>query len=147
MTTAPLRLLARDAEDLKVLAACVQDALVPLGDMLHVAAERRFVLALNRFRWEAGRPSTDAPFERIHSLLSIQHVAAVRIRGIDQRRRDTILALLSLTLGDGQIDLVFAGGGAIRLEIDRLDVALRDVGEAWPTLWRPGHDASDEPAS
>lgn len=138
--TAPLRLLAQDEDDLKIVAACVQDALVPLGDMAHLADERRFVMALNRFRWEAERPTEDEPFERIHSLLSVQHVAAVRVRGIDQLRRDAILELLSMTSGEGCVDLVFAGDGAIRLEIDRIHIALRDVGEAWPTRWRPDHD-------
>lgn len=48
----PLRLLARDAEDLIVVSAMVQDAILPIGEMTYLEADRQFVLLLNRFQWE-----------------------------------------------------------------------------------------------
>ena len=52
-----LQLRAEDEEDLAVISSCLQDALVPLSDMQYDRAARRFVLAVNRFRWEGGTPS------------------------------------------------------------------------------------------
>jgi hypothetical protein len=52
MSDAPLKLSAADAEDLQVIAAICQDALVPVGEMAFLQDEKRFVLALNRFRWD-----------------------------------------------------------------------------------------------
>src|SRR3546814_12419703 len=57
--SAGLKLRARDDEDLQALAALLQDALVPLSDMLYEPELRRFALVVNRFMWEA--PGTEAP--------------------------------------------------------------------------------------
>ncbi len=46
-----LRLIALDAEDLAVLAAHLQDAILRVGDMIYLPDEQRFVIALNRFDW------------------------------------------------------------------------------------------------
>jgi hypothetical protein len=48
-----LRLIALDAEDLAVLSAHVQDAVLKVGQMRWMPRERRFVIGLNRFAWEA----------------------------------------------------------------------------------------------
>src|SRR5213079_3395622 len=49
----PLRLRAEDAEDLAVISACLQDALVSVRDLAYDREGRTFVLVANRFRWEA----------------------------------------------------------------------------------------------
>jgi hypothetical protein len=60
--TSLLKLSARDAEDLAVISACAQDALVPIGEMTYLPAEERFLLALNRFRWDKIDPTApEAP--------------------------------------------------------------------------------------
>lgn len=48
----PLKLRARSVADMDVLAACLQDALVPLRDVTYRRSERRFIIVLNRFMWE-----------------------------------------------------------------------------------------------
>ena len=55
--TAPLKIIARDAEDLAVVAACLQDALIPLNEMRYLPQERRFIMVANRSasRCQAGR--------------------------------------------------------------------------------------------
>lgn len=145
-----LRLKAEDTDDLQAIAAFLQDAVVPMREMTFQPAERRFVLVASRFRWE------DAPaervegriYERIRCGIRFEDVTAVRVRDIDQRRRGEMLSLLTLAAGDGFIELVFAGGGAIRMEIDRIVCHLDDFDEPWPTQWRPRHpeDAGEEPA-
>jgi len=158
----PLKLHARDAEDLEVIAACVQDALVTLGEMMFVPAEKRFVMVVNRFRWEtadavstvevAARDS-DATFEderpgptfeRVHAGLCFDGVTTVRMRGIDPRGRGRILEFLGLVIREPAIDLIFAGGVSIRLEVEELRCRLEDLDEPWPTRWRPRHRFDDE---
>ena len=142
--TAPpgLKLRARDEQDLQVLAACLQDALVPVADMLYEPSLGRFAMVVNRFMWEVpaqagegGRPA----HARVHGVLAIHEVASVRFRGIDRNDPDVPLSLLTMRLQDGCIHLEFAGGGTIRIAIGDIHLYLEDVGEPWPTVWRPEH--------
>lgn len=148
----PVRLMAKDAEDLAIVAACLQDALVPLAEMRFLQSEKRFVMLVNRFRWEeageAIKPElkgdasyTDAtPDQRINSGLCIDGVTTVRSRGIDQNKPAKFLSLMTISLdGPNRLNLVFSGGGTIQLEIETPSVFLQDFGEAWPTQWRPDH--------
>jgi hypothetical protein len=130
----PLKLRAGDGDDLAVISAMVQDALVPLADLAYLAEDRRFVLALNRFRWDEPNPPT-----RTHALLTIQQVASVQSRGLNRHQPDLIHNILSLTWADGALEIAFSGGGTVRLAADALDCALEDVGEPWPAAAIPAH--------
>jgi hypothetical protein len=159
MATSGLKLIARDAEDLALIASCLQDAIVPLNEMRYLAAERRFILVANRFRWERAKraaakaPPIDASFEdndqypgthqRIHSGLCIDRVLAVRSRDVDRDRPDQFLSLLTVQYEPGKLDFVFAGGGVVQLEVEALNLFFQDLGEAWPTQWKPQHDDVD----
>lgn len=134
-----LRLRARGLDDLSVISALAQDALVPVGDIAFIELEHSFVLALNRFRWEK-KASADAR-ERVHSGLRFDSVNRVRFRGIDRHDRGQFLSLLAIAHDDGVVTLNFAGGGVVRLDVDALNCALEDLAEPWPTLWTPRHDA------
>ena len=134
---APLKLRAFDLEDLGILSGMVQDSLVPLADMRFLADDRSFILALNRFCWE--RDDGAPPYARIHSGLRFDTVNKVARRGIDGRARDKVLSLLAIAFHEGTVVLTFSGGGAIRLDVDKLAVALEDLGPSWPTDWKPGH--------
>lgn len=159
----PLKLRARDPADMDVIAALLQDALVPLGDMKYLAKEKRFVLVANRFRWH-GDPAEDLrpavptpqeegedvafhdeegaepPYQRVNSGLCFDKVARVRYRGLRPGTRDEILSLLTITAGPGAITLIFAGEAAVRLEVEAIRCHLEDIGHPWPTRWRPQHD-------
>lgn len=131
------RLSARSVEDLAVVAALLQDAIVPLGDMAYIADEHRFVMALNRFRWEADESASTR--ERIHAGLRFDTVRRVRYRGIRRSDRSQFLSLLTISSDEGVVVLHFAGGCAIRLEVDELRCGLEDFGEPWPTPSTPSH--------
>jgi hypothetical protein len=138
-----LKLSALDGDDLAVISAAVQDALVAVRDCAHFKDERRFVLLLNRFRWEAD-PTIDAPYSRTHSALVFNEVRAVRHHNIPLHEPDRMLELLAVALDakpddGGAVTLRFAADRAIRLEIARLACHLGDVGEPWPTPWKPAH--------
>ena len=157
----PLKLRAHDPQDMDVVAALLQDALVPLGDMKYLPEEKRFVLVANRFRWH-GDPEQDArpavpealpqgedaafddagqpPFERVNSGLCFDKVARVRYRGLKPGGNDEILSLLTITSEPQAVTLIFAGEAAIRLEVEAIRCHLEDIGQPWPTRWRPHHD-------
>ena len=131
---APLRLIARDAEDLPVLSALVQDAVFPAGEMRFDRPSRRFALLLNRFRWEdrARAERQGRSFERVRSLLVVGDVLSVASTGIDRGDPDLVLSLLALEFapgedGTGTLTLWLAGDGAVRIAVECLDVGLRDV--------------------
>ena len=140
----PLRLIAFDAEDLQVLSAMTQDAVLPVAQMTWHSSERRFALLLNRFRWEARGASQ---VERVQSVLSFEDVKAVQTQGFNRTDPDLVLSLLSLTFtpksdGAGAFLLTFAGDGAIRLEVEALEAGLRDVTRPYfsPANRAPSHD-------
>lgn len=142
---APLNLGAFDLDDLKVISTLAQDAVFPITEMTWRAGERRFALLINRFRWEDAGQTRHAP-ERVQSLLVIDNVLRIASQGIDRTDRDTILSLLSITFepgeeGAGHILLTLAGDGAIRLEIEALEVTLKDVTRPYraPSGKAPAH--------
>ena len=133
--TGALRLKAEDAEDFRILAACLQDALVPVGDMSFDDATAEFVVLANRFRWE-GDIRTG---ERVHCAVHFSGVRAVRRRGFDLRERGRVLALLTIEGAADAVTLLFAEGAAVRLEGAGISGRLRDVGEPWPSAATPRH--------
>jgi hypothetical protein len=141
---AVLKLRAEDADDLAVLSATLQDAVVAVRDLGYLADERQFVVVASRFCWERRRGSRSAPFERSLCAITFEGVAAVSYRGFRRADEDRILSLLSIRFRPGKprgsVHLDFSGGAAIRLEVDRIACRSRDFGEPWPTPWRPQHD-------
>lgn len=143
---APLNLGALDQEDLKVISALVQDAVFPASEMAWRARDRRFALLLNRFRWEDRGRDRHGP-ERVQSLLVIDNVLKVASQGVPRGDADTILSLLAIDWEPGEapggvLELQLAGDGAIRLEVEALEVALRDVTRPYraPSRKAPTHD-------
>ncbi|MDB2407009.1 DUF2948 family protein [Jannaschia sp.] len=127
----PLRLWATDAEDLQVVSALCQDAVLSASDMRFERTGRRLALLINRFRWENGVATP----ERVRSVLTATDVTGVRGQGIVPGETDTILSLLALDWmpsgeeGDtvGVLRLTFAGDGVVEARSDCLDVTLSDV--------------------
>lgn len=142
-----LRLRAEDADDLAVLSACLQDALVAVRDLGYLADELSFVLVANRFRWESGlRPLPgEEGHERVLCAVNFGAVAGVSYRGFRRTDEDRILCLLAVRsepdgAGGASIHLEFAGAAAIRLDAGRILAHAKDLGDPWPTPWRPRHD-------
>jgi len=134
-----LKLSAVDADDLQVISAAIQDALVAVRDCAFFAGEKRFVLLLNRFRWEADA-TVETAYWRTHSAMVFNTVQAVHHHRIPLKEPDRVLELLAAGVErPGLVILRFAADRAIRLEIDRLACHLGDVGEPWPTPWKPAH--------
>lgn len=147
-TEAALRLTAEDAEDLRVISALCQDAVLPATEMRWDRRRRRFAVLLNRFRWEdrAAAEAARRPYERTRAVLVVEGVLAVRSQGFDRSDRDLVLSLLTLDWapaedGAGSLTLVLAGDGAVVLSVETLDVVLCDVTRPYraPSGKAPSH--------
>lgn len=145
----PLRLVAQDAEDLKVVSALIQDAVLPVTELTYDAKRRRFAALLNRFRWEDRQEAerVGRAYERVRSVLVVEDVLKARTMGFDRADKDLVLSLLSLDFapgedGAGRLTLHLAGDGAIALDVEALDLRLDDVTRPYraPSGKVPRHD-------
>jgi hypothetical protein len=135
-----LRLAARDEDDLEIISAQMQDALVRVSDMRYLAKTRQFAMVSNRFAWEELPKS-----ERRRSGLHFEHVLDVKQQGIAGLDKGDILSLLSITFEEGNtpegtVVLTFSAGWSIKLRVEYLDVQLKDLGGAWATDFTPKHE-------
>lgn len=138
-----LKLLALDAEDLDIVSAHVQDAVVRVGDMGFAKADRRFVMLMNRYAWEASDQRGRG--ERRRAGLHFDYVNNAQATGFDIGAKDGVLELLAVRFVSGEepageVLLTFAGGGTVRLEVECLEARLRDLGGVWAAKAQPHHD-------
>lgn len=136
---APLRLLAQDAEDLQVISAALQDAVVRVGDVSWEPQARTLTLSLNRFCWECGEGG-----RRVRAGLQLGSVLRVRARDVPREVPEAVLELLAVEFYEreapgGELMLHFAGGGDLRAEVECVDAALADLCDAWETPHTPRH--------
>ncbi|MGH1477426.1 MAG: DUF2948 family protein [Geminicoccales bacterium] len=147
--TERLRLRAIDQDDLQIMAACLQDALIPLQEMAFLVDDHRFMAAFDRFQWERLSGSSGMDGLMIcQSALRIDHVSEVKYRGLDQNLDGVKFELLTITAtpkdDDGvDIALLFAGDVAIKLHVTELSLMLEDFGDARPASIAPKHDLPD----
>jgi hypothetical protein len=141
-----LRLIALDEEDLAVLSAHVQDAVLKVADLTWLPNEKRFVLAMNRFVWEKPPQGSwrKRHYERRRSCLHFDRVETVQSAGIDRDAVETVLELLAVRFQpvdapSGDVLLDFAGGASVRLRVECLEAQLADLGPAWSTSHAPRH--------
>ncbi|MFN3868754.1 MAG: DUF2948 family protein [Hyphomicrobiaceae bacterium] len=161
-----LKLLALDAEDLAVVSAHLQDAVVRVGDLAYLPRDKRFACVLNRFDWLGALLDGDeAPANvRRRAGLRFEQVARARLKGLDLAAKDQVLSLLAITfeadagegdarepLPSGRIELHFSGAATIELHVACIEAELKDLGAAWSARQRPSHpgavdDGDDETA-
>lgn len=130
----PLRLIALDRDDLDVISAHLQDAVLTLADTRWLPLEGRFAMALDRVCWEATarRGFLRGAPRRRPAALHFERVGAVQCTGFDPRRRDTSLRLLAIRFDEkdppsGDVLLLFAGHAAIRLSVECLEAQICDL--------------------
>ena len=139
-----LKLLALDIEDLDVISATTQDAVIRVGDMGFAKADHRFAMLMNRYAWEGGVGGKKGVRKR--AALYFDRVNGVKVTGFDTNAREGTLELLTIRFHpaeapSGLIELAFAGGGTVRLEVDYIESRLEDLGAAWAAKARPEHAA------
>ncbi len=143
----PFRLRAVAPVDYDILAACLQDALMPVAEMTYMQDENRFVAVFDRFTWErAPRMHDPAPRFMVQSAVRFEGVRAARVRSIRRKADGALLELLTVVPEPGSVSLIFAGGGAIRLEGDAIVTYLEDIADPRPARVAPIHDDTERPA-
>jgi len=136
--TAPLRLLAQDADDLAIISAAMQDAVAKVGDIHYEPRARVLTIAFNRYGWETGGSV------RVRSALQLGGVMKVQARKIRRGARDAVLEVLAVAFDEGDapggiVTISCAGGGDLRAVVECIDAVLADVSEPWPTPRAPAH--------
>jgi hypothetical protein len=135
-----LRLQADDAEDLSVISAQMQDAVLKRGDMQFDAKRRRFALVANRFAWDA-LPQK----ERRRTGLHFDDVTSVKVSGFEKAQASAVLSVLAISFEpadglSGNVTLSFSAGKQIKLAVDCLNVTMADLGGAWSASAVPDHE-------
>lgn len=136
---APLKLLAADAEDLKVVASALQDAVAKIGDIQFDARGRLLTIGFNRYCWEVGSDL------RVRSGLQVGSVIGLQARHLRRHARDAVVELLTIAFEPdeepgGALVLSFSGGGDLRARVECVDLVLADVSAPWPARRTPTHD-------
>jgi Protein of unknown function (DUF2948) len=136
-----LKFVVLDAEDLAVVSAHLQDALLKVCDVVWRPQEKRLVLGLNRFDWESAQ---HAQFRRRRCALRFERVLACKCKHVDPAGKDAVLNLLHVEFepGDppaGVVRMTFSGDAILRLEVECLEAELADLGPAWTTSYCPMH--------
>jgi hypothetical protein len=145
-----LKLVALDRDDIAVISAHVQDALVRVADIFWRPGEHRFVMALNRFDWvTAADANADhkPDFRRCRTALRFERVLNCKCRDLDQTDKNARLNLLAVEFSErnppaGVVTMTFSGGGVIRLEVECLEAELADLGEVFVADVCPNHFAA-----
>jgi hypothetical protein len=137
-----VKLAAADTEDLEVMSARLQDAAGKLKNFTWLPRKRRFAAVLNRLQWEKGGKT------RIRAGLHFDGVLKVQSHRVKLGAGEAVVSLLAVTFkpntGEdpgGVIEIVLAGGGAIRLTVECIDAELADMTGPWAARGTPDHEA------
>jgi hypothetical protein len=153
-----LKLMALDDEDLQIISAHLQDAVLKPADIQYLAKEKRFILSMNRFVWEGAQSGFKLKlfgkrsYERRRTSLHFNRVLSVKTIGINRASEQDVLSLLSVNFTEtdaphGIVELIFAGDTtsgnavkpAIRLDVECIEAQVTDLGPAWETNIKPKH--------
>lgn len=144
----PLKLMALDSEDLTVLSAHVQDAVLKPSTIVYDKGAKTLVVPMNRFAWEAktSRRLFFKRHQRRSSVLRVAGVESVRSQGINRRDDEAVASLLSVTFDpvaddspEGTIRMTFSGGARLDARVECIEVQITDLGAAWETGAKPRH--------
>jgi hypothetical protein len=138
-----LKFVVLDEEDLEIASTHLQDAVVKVCDVLWRPQEKRVVVAVNRFDWEAvqtGNPE----YRRRRAAVRFERVLSCKCRDVSPAGKDAVLNLLAVEFSEtdapaGVVTLTFSGGATLRLDVECLEAELADLGPSWTTAARPAH--------
>ena len=145
MSVTNLKLLATSDEDLKVIAAHLQDAIVSTQDIASLKKNRIFLIQLNRFMWEDVEKGVFRKNKRIRTILKFDNVISVLSKNINIKKEKKFLDFLTIEsnfLPDKsyQIKLIFSGDAVIKIKTEVIDVTLDDQGSSWESKTQPKHN-------
>ena len=144
MNVKNLKLIARTVDDLRVVSAHLQDAIVSISDIANLENNKILLIQLNRFMWEDVEKGLFRKNKRIRTVLKIENVIKVHSKNIIQSKKDKFLDFLTIETNqmpdnNYEMKIVFAGDSIIKIIAEVIEVTLDDQGEAWDTKNKPKH--------
>ena len=145
MKVTNLKLLATSDEDLRVVSAHLQDAIVTTQDIISLKKNRIFLIQLNRFMWEDVEKGIFRKNKRIRTVLKFDNVISVLSKNINTNESINFLDFLTiesnlLTDNSYEIKLIFSGNTMIKIKAEVIDVTLDDQGAPWESKIQPKHN-------
>ena len=140
-----LKLLATSDEDLRVIAAHLQDAIVSVQDIANLEKNRIFLIQLNRFMWEDIEKGVFRKNKRIRTVLKFDNVFSVKSKNINAKNDKNFLDFLTIECNllpdkSYEIKLIFSGDAVIKVIAEVIDVTLDDQGSPWESKTAPKHN-------
>ena len=139
-----LKLIANSNDDLRVISAHLQDAIVLPSDIAHLKKNRIFLIQLNRFMWEDVEKGVFRKNKRIRTILKFDNVVSVFSKNINSKDKERFLDFLAIEtsiLPDKyyEIKLIFSGDSVIKIRSEVIEVTLDDQGSPWESKTKPKH--------
>ena len=139
-----LKLLATSNEDLRVIAAHLQDAIVSVQDIANLKKNRIFLIQLNRFMWEDVEKGVFRKNKRIRTFLKFENIIRVLSKNVNQNDKNRFLDFLAIEsklMPDKsyEIDLIFSGNSLIKIFVEVIEATLDDQGDPWESKTKPKH--------
>jgi hypothetical protein len=132
-------------EDCHVISTLLQDSIFHKTSHSFHADKGCFRMLLNRFCWETPADSLegDKTFFRVHSGLFIYGVQSmVANNNFRDDGGHKFLNLLAIQLKGSDVALLFSGNKHLRVRVEKPQIYLKDLHEAYPTLAIPDHRLS-----
>ena len=144
MKVTNLKLLATSEEDLKVISAHLQDAIVSSTDLANLKKNRIFLMQLNRFMWEDVEKGLFRKNKRVRTILKFDNITSVSAKNISPKEKIKFLDFLTIEsnlLPDKsyEMKIIFSGNSAIKIIAEVIDVTLDDQGDPWESRTKPKH--------
>ena len=139
-----LKLIGKNQEDLKVISAHSQDSIVTVKDMIFLEKNRIFLMMINRFMWEDIEKGIYRKNKRIRSAIKFEGILKVKSKKINQKNKNKRLECLAIKCNqilnkNYEIIFFFAGGAAITLISESIEVVMHDLGVSWNVKHIPKH--------
>ncbi len=139
-----LKLNGKNLEDLKVISAYCQDSIVAIKDIAYLKQNKIFAMIISRFMWEDIEKGLFRKNKRIKSVIKFSEVLKVKSKKINQKKVKSKLEFLAIECNkvlnkNYEINIFFAGGSAITLISEVIDVVLDDLGASWEVKYVPKH--------
>ena len=139
-----LKLIANSEDDLRVLSAHLQDAIVSVADIANLKKNRIFLLQLNRFMWEDVEKGVFRKNKRTRTVLKFDNVMGVSSKNISHSNKSGFLDFLTIESNlmpdkSYEIKLIFSGDIVIKVCTEVIEVTLDDQGTPWNSKIKPKH--------
>ena len=140
-----LKLLATSDEDLKVISAHLQDAIVLPNEIANLKKNRIFLIQLNRFMWEDVEKGVFRKNKRTRTVLKFDNVVSVSSKNVNTLNKKKFLDFLTIESNllldkSYEIKLIFSGDSVIKIKVEVIDSTLDDQGSPWESKTQPKHD-------